>query len=95
MTSVDAKATGDKRSLAIAGHGMVFLTEVVFVDEEMLARGATGGLVLFYRVSGGKLLRRVRVHSEAPIVSLAMEPTHRRVWAALGTGGGMLVPVPR
>ena len=94
MTSVDAKATGDKRSLAIAGRGMGFLTEVLFVDEETLVCGATGGLILFYWVSDGKLLRRVQVHSEAPVVSLAIEPAHRRVWAALGVGGGTLVPVP-
>ena len=94
MTSVDSKATGDKRPLAQAGHGMGFLTEVLFVDEETLACGATGGLVLFYRASDGKHLRRVQVHSAAPVVSLAREPAHRRVWAALGVGGGTLVPVP-
>ncbi len=94
MTSVDAKATEDKRPLAGAGHGMGFLTEVVFVDDETLVCGATGGLVLFYRTSDGKLLRRVQVHPEAPVVSLAMEPCHWRLWAALGVGGGLLVQVP-
>src|SRR5262249_35311150 len=58
VTSVDAQATGDPRSLAKAGHGMGFLTEVLFADDEALACGATGGLVLFYRASDGKLLRR-------------------------------------
>lgn len=95
ITSVDARATGDKRTLAGAGHGMGFLTEVLFVDDETLACGATSGLVLFYRVSDGKLLRRVRVHPEAPVVSLGMEPARRVIWAALGAGGGMLVQVPR
>jgi hypothetical protein len=94
-TSIDAKATGDKRTLAGAGHVMGFLTEVLFVDDETLACGATGGLVLFYRVSDGKLMRRAQVHPEAPVVSLAMEPSERSIWAALGEGGGMLVPVPR
>jgi hypothetical protein len=73
---------------------MGFLTEVLFVDDEALACGAIGGLVLFYRASDGKLLRRVQVHPGAPVVSLAMRPAHRGIWAALGVGGGMLVPVP-
>jgi hypothetical protein len=93
-TSVDAHATGDQRSLAKAGHGMGFLTEVLFVDDDTLACGATGGLVLFYRASDGKLLRRVQVHPGAPVVSLAREADHRGIWAALGVGGGMLVAVP-
>jgi hypothetical protein len=74
---------------------MGLLTEVLFVDDETLACGATRGLVVFYQASDGKLLRRVQVHPEAPVVSLAMEPSHRRIWAALGGGGGMLVQVPR
>ena len=41
--SVDAKATGDKRSLAKAGHEMGFLTEVRFLNGETLACGATNG----------------------------------------------------
>jgi hypothetical protein len=93
--SIDAGATGDGRNLAEAGHEMGFLTEVFFVDDEMLACGATGGLVLFYRVADGKLLRKVRVHPEASVVSLAMEPSGRVIWAALGVGGGTLVRVPR
>ncbi|QDV36898.1 ankyrin repeat domain-containing protein [Tautonia plasticadhaerens] len=92
--SVDAEATGDGRNLAQAGHELGFLTEVLFVDDETLACGATGGHVLFYRVADGKLLRRVRVHPEAPVVSLALEPSGRAVWAALGVGGGTLARVP-
>jgi hypothetical protein len=95
MASVDAETTGDKQSLAKVGHGMGFLTEVLFVDDETLACGATGGLVLFYRVSDGDLMRRVQVHPEAPVVSLAMVSAHRSVWAALGAGGGLLVQVRR
>jgi hypothetical protein len=93
ITSVDDKATGDKQTLAGAGHGMGFLTEVLFVDDETLACGATGGLVLFFRLSDGGLMRRVQVHPEAPVLSHARQPTKRSIWAALGQGGGMLVPV--
>ncbi|WP_165247992.1 ankyrin repeat domain-containing protein [Paludisphaera soli] len=93
--SVDAKATGDDRTLAEAGHGMGFLTEVQFVDDETLACGATEGLVLFYRVGDGRLARKVRVHPVAPVVSLAMEPSRQALWAALGEGGGRLIRIPR
>ena len=91
--SVDAEATGDGRNLAQAGHEMGFFTEVLFVDDETLACGATAGHVLFYRVADGTLLRRVRVHPEAPVMSLAMEPASRSLWAALGEGGGTVVRV--
>ncbi len=63
--SVDAKATGDKRSLAKAGHEMGFLTEVRFLNGETLACGATQGHVLFFRASDGKLVRRVQVPSRS------------------------------
>lgn len=92
--SVDARATGDERTLAQAGHEMGFFTEVLFVDNETLACGATGGLVLFYRVADGALQNRVRVHPEAPVVSLARDPDGRAIWAALGVGGGALARVP-
>ena len=91
--SVDAKATGDKRSLAKAGHEMGFLTEVRFLIGETLACGATQGNVLFFRASDGKLVRRVQVHQEAPVVSLALNPRGTFVWAALGAGGGELSQV--
>jgi|GEM_PF-1924796 len=93
--SVDAKATGDDRTLAEAGHAMGFLTEVLFVDDETLACGATEGLVLFYRVGDGRLSKTVRVHPEAPVVSLSMEPSRQALWAALGEGGGSLIRIPR
>ena len=88
--SVDAKATGDKRSLPKAGHEMGFLTEVRFLNSETMACGATQGLVLFFRASDGKLMRRVQAHPEAPVVSLALDPRELFVWAALGAGGGEL-----
>jgi len=92
--SVDAKATGDKRSLAKAGHEMGFLTEVRFLNGETLACGATQGHVLFFSASDGKLMREVQVHPEAPVVSLAVDPRGSFVWAALGAGGGELSRVP-
>ena len=79
----------------MAGHEMGFFTELLFVDDETLACGATAGLVLFYRVADGALVRRERVHHEAPVVSLALEPSQQAIWVALGTGGGTLVRVPR
>lgn len=94
VASVDGLVTGDQRSLTAAGHGMGFCTEVAFVDDATVACGATRGTVLFYRVADGTLLRRARVHPEAPVVSLAVEPTTRALWAALGPGGGPPVRVP-
>jgi ankyrin repeat protein len=88
--SVDAKATGDKRSLANAGHEMGFLTEVRFLNFETLACGATHGNVLFFRASNGKLMRRVQAHPEGPVVSLALDARGPSVWAAIGTGSGEL-----
>ncbi len=93
-SSVDAKATGDKRSLAEAGHEMGFLTEVRFLDCETLACGATKGHILVFRASDGKLVRRVQAHPEAPVVSLARDPRGPFAWAALGVGGGELIRVP-
>jgi hypothetical protein len=94
VASIDDRATGDPRSLAEAGHEMGFLAEVLFVDNETLACGATCGHVLYYRAADGQLVRRVRVHPEAPVVSLAVEASRRVVWAALGRGSGELVRVP-
>lgn len=91
--SVDAKATGDSRPLDLAGHEMGFLTEIAFVDDETLACGSTNGWILFYGVADGKLRERIQVHPEAPVASLAVDATRRTLWAALGTGGG-LVRVP-
>ena len=67
---------------------------LLFVDDETLACGATAGHVLFFRVADGRLLRRVRVHPDAPVVSLALEPSGQAIWAALGVGGGTLARVP-
>jgi ankyrin repeat protein len=94
FASVDARSTGDKRSLERAGHAMGFLTEVLFLDEETLACGATLGHVLFFRVADGKLMRREQVHAEAPVVSLARDSLGPALWAALGAGGGELVRIP-
>ncbi len=88
--SVDAEATGDERSLAKAGHGMGFLTEVRFLNAETLACGATNGHILFFHASDGKLVRRVQVHPEAPVVSLALDAAGPFLWAALGAGSGEL-----
>ena len=92
--SVDTKATGDKRSLAQAGHEMGFLTEVRFLNGDTLACGATNGHVVFFAASNGKLLRRVQAHPEAPVVSLALDPRGPFVWVALGAGSGQLTRVP-
>ena len=92
--SIDAKAIEDKGSLAKAGRMMGFLTEVRFLNAETLACGTTNGHILFFRLSDGKLVRRAQVHPEAPVVSLAVDPRQRLVWAALGTGGGELRRVP-
>jgi ankyrin repeat protein len=92
--SIDAKATGDRRSLVQAGHEMGFLAEVQFLDDETVACGATRGTVLFYRVTDGKLVGKVCVHPEAPVVSLALDRQGSALWAALGQGGGELVRVP-
>ncbi len=88
--SIDAKVTGDTRSLTKAGHEMGFLTEVRFLNGEILACGATQGHVLFLRASDGMLMRRVQVHPRAPVVSLAFDLRGTFVWAALGAGGGGL-----
>jgi ankyrin repeat protein len=95
IASIDARMTGDRRSLGRAGHEMGFLTEVLFVDDETLACGATRGHVLFFRVTDGRLIRKVQVHPKAAVVSLALEPSRGVLWAALGAGGGTLVRVPR
>jgi hypothetical protein len=92
--SVDAKATGDKRSLAKAGHEMGFLTEVRFLNGDTLACGATNGLILFFQVSNGKLLRRVQVHPHAPVVSLDLDQSGSTIVAALGAGSGEVSRVP-
>ena len=73
--SVNARATGDKRSLAKAGHEMGFLTEVLFLNGETLACGATHGIRSFLPCpKTAKLLRREQVHPEVPVVSLALDP---------------------
>jgi hypothetical protein len=91
--SVDAKATGDKRSLTTARHEMGFMTEVRFLSGETLACGATKGSVLVLAASDGEVLRRVQVHPRAPVVSLALD-ARGSLWAALGAGGGGLRRVP-
>jgi hypothetical protein len=73
---------------------MGFLTEVRFLNGETLACGATNGHILFFHASNGKLIRRVQVHPEAPVVSLVLDPHRPLVWAALGAGGGELGRVP-
>ena len=73
---------------------MGFLTEIVFLDDETVACGATRGTVLFFRVGDGKLVRKVCVHPEAPVVSLAWDRRGSALWAALGQGGGELVRLP-
>jgi ankyrin repeat protein len=92
--SVDAEATGDRRSLARAGHKTGFLAEVVFLDDETAACGATRGTVLCFRVADGKLVRKVCIHPEAPVVSLALDRQGSALWAALGQASGELVRVP-
>ncbi len=85
--SIEAKATGDKRSLAQSAHEMGFLTEVRFLNDETLPCGATHGQVLFFRASDGKLVRRVQVHPTTPVVSLALDPRGTSLWATLGAEG--------
>jgi hypothetical protein len=92
--SVDAKTTGDRRSLAKAGHELGFFTEVRFLDGETLACGATYGYVLLFHASDGRLARRLETDHEAPVVSLGIDARGSFVWAALGAGGGELRRVP-
>jgi hypothetical protein len=83
--SVEANATGDRRSLARAGHKMGFPAEVIFLDDETVACGATRGNVLCFRVANGKLVRKACIHPEAPVVFLALDDKGRSL---VGIGPG-------
>lgn len=67
---------------------------IAFADDRTVALGTPRGVVLCFEVDGGRRFGRVRVHPDAPVVDLAMDPDRPILWAALGRGGGRLVPVP-
>ncbi len=92
--SIDARLTGDKRSLDQIGCEFGFFTEVAFLDDRLLACGATRGQVLLFSLTDGTLARSVPVDAKAPVLSLAADPGSRTLWASLGKPACKLVRVP-
>ncbi len=86
QTVIDARVTGDTRSLQEAGYPMGFLTELLFVSKTELVCGATSGLLLLYDVASGKLTRRVSLESPAAVRSLAMNSKKSALWIVLADG---------
>jgi WD40 repeat protein len=81
--SIDAAATGNVRSLAEAGYSSGFLTNVVFLNADVIACGSTAGCVLLYNTASGKL---IRVHPDASVVSLALDSAGAAIWVLLSNG---------
>ena len=92
--SIDAGVTGDKRSIADAGHPMGFVTDVVFADPGLIACGATRGAVLFYSAATGSLVAKSVVHDDAAVKALAHDLASGLVWAGLEDGGLVPIEVP-
>src|SRR5256885_2171489 len=56
QNSIDQTVTNDPRSLAAAGHPMgYFFNNILFIDDRLVACGATRGTILIYDVTTGAL----------------------------------------
>lgn len=85
--SIDASFTRDERSLAEAGHPMGFVTDLRFAaGGQMIACGATAGMVVFFSTADGSFLGRSIVQERAAVTALADEAATGVLWAGLDNG---------
>ncbi len=84
--SVDARVTGDQRSLRDASSPMGFFTEMTFLDSTSVVCGTTQGRLLIYDAANGEVLRRVDVGRQAAIRSIALDDTGHVLWVVLSDG---------
>ena len=83
--SIDATVTGDHRSLHKAGHSMGFVGSVLFIGDDYLLCGTTGGLLLAYNTTDGRLAQRISLGTKAAVVALAFD-AQGNIWATLDNG---------
>ncbi len=84
--SVDARVTGDQRSLRDAGFGMGFFTEIAFLDDTRIVCGTARGWLLIYDAENGQVTRHVDVGRQASIRSVSLDSNDRILWVVLNDG---------
>jgi ankyrin repeat protein len=86
QASIDGRVTEDRQSLAALDYSMGFFTEVLFLDEQYVLCGATGGKLLFYRTADGRFAKSIALPTTSAICSLALD-AHGAIWVRLDNGG--------
>ena len=84
LTSVDASATGDPRSIDMVHHGMGFHTDPSIISGGRIACGATNGVVALYDAKTLKLLGKQHLCGGGKSSAHSVYELGGRLWALTG-----------